>query len=164
MDCGVPFCHTGARSTTSSRLERPGLQRPLAGCNSTPACHQQLPEFTAASAPPRAKPLACWHHQPPVSIKLIERSIVERAWDEAGFSLSLRSRHRQARRVVGSGLRLPPRQQLRRGHSVTVYEKAIIGDFCATASQLKLEKHVIDRRIEQMRAEGVTFVTNAHVA
>ncbi len=69
--------------------------------------------------------------------------------------------------VVGSGpAGLAAAQQLRRsGHSVTVYEKndRIGGLLRYGIPNFKLEKHVIDRRLEQMRAEGVTFVTNAHV-
>ena len=69
--------------------------------------------------------------------------------------------------IVGSGpAGLAAAQQLRRaGHSVTVYEKndRIGGLLRYGIPNFKLEKHVVDRRLEQMRAEGVTFVTNAHV-
>ncbi len=107
-------------------------------------------------------------NQPPVSIKLIERSIVERAWDE-GWIKPEPPQEKTGKRVavVGSGpAGLAAAQQLRRaGHSVTVYEKndRIGGLLRYGIPNFKLEKHVIDRRLEQMRAEGVTFVTNAHV-
>ncbi len=107
-------------------------------------------------------------NQPPVSIKLIEKSIVERAWDE-GWIHPEPPEHNTGKRVavVGSGpAGLAAAQQLRRaGHSVTVYEKndRIGGLLRYGIPNFKLEKHVIDRRLEQMRAEGVTFLTNAHV-
>jgi glutamate synthase (NADPH/NADH) small chain len=107
-------------------------------------------------------------NQPAVSIKLIEKSIVERGWAE-GWIRPEPPEHNTGKRVavVGSGpAGLAAAQQLRRaGHSVTVYEKndRIGGLMRYGIPNFKLEKHVVDRRIEQMRAEGVTFVTNAHV-
>jgi glutamate synthase (NADPH/NADH) small chain len=106
--------------------------------------------------------------QPPVSIKLIERSVVERAWEEGWIHPEPPEQNTGKRvAVVGSGpAGLAAAQQLRRaGHSVTVYEKndRIGGLMRYGIPNFKLEKHVIDRRLEQMRAEGVTFVTNAHV-
>jgi len=83
--------------------------------------------------------------QPPVSIKLIERSIVERAWDEGWIQPELRSSHRQARRRGRQrAFGLAAAQQLRRaGHSVTVYEKAdrIGGLLRYGIPNFKLEKH-----------------------
>ena len=84
-------------------------------------------------------------------------------------SIPSRREHNTGKRVavVGSGpAGLAAAQQLRRaGHSVTVYEKndRIGGLLRYGIPNFKLEKHVIDRRLEQMRAEGVTFLTNAHV-
>jgi glutamate synthase (NADPH/NADH) small chain len=107
-------------------------------------------------------------NQPAVSIKLIERSIVERAWDE-GWIRPEPPEQASGKRVavVGSGpAGLAAAQQLRRaGHSVTVYEKndRVGGLLRYGIPNFKLEKHVIDRRVEQMRAEGVVFVTNTHV-
>jgi glutamate synthase (NADPH/NADH) small chain len=107
-------------------------------------------------------------NQPPVSIKLIERSIVERAWDEGWIHPEPPEQATGKRvAVVGSGpAGLAAAQQLRRaGHSVTVFEKndRIGGLLRYGIPNFKLEKHVVDRRIEQMRAEGVVFQTNAHV-
>jgi glutamate synthase (NADPH/NADH) small chain len=107
-------------------------------------------------------------NQPPVSIKLIERSIVERAWDE-GWIRPEPPEQASGKRVavVGSGpAGLAAAQQLRRaGHSVTLFEKAdrIGGLLRYGIPNFKLEKHILDRRIDQMRAEGVVFETNAHV-
>jgi glutamate synthase (NADPH/NADH) small chain len=106
--------------------------------------------------------------QPPVSIKLMERSVVERGWDEGWIHPEPPETNTGKRvAVVGSGPSgLAAAQQLRRaGHSVTVYEKndRIGGLMRYGIPNFKLEKHVLDRRIHQMRAEGVTFVTNAHV-
>ncbi len=170
MDCGVPFCHTGCPVNNlipdwndlvyNGRWE--AAVRRLHATNN-------FPEFTGRICPaPCEAACVLGIDQPPVSIKLIERSVVERAWDE-GWIRPEPPEHNTGKRVavVGSGPSgLAAAQQLRRaGHSVTVYEKndRIGGLLRYGIPNFKLEKHVIDRRIQQMRAEGVTFVTNAHV-
>lgn len=170
MDCGVPFCHSGCPVNNlipdwndlayNNRWER-AIRRLHATNN--------FPEFTGRICPaPCEAACVLGIDQPPVSIKLIERSIVERAWEE-GWILPEPPEHNTGKRVavVGSGPSgLAAAQQLRRaGHSVTVYEKndRIGGLLRYGIPNFKLEKHVIDRRIRQMRAEGVTFLTNAHV-
>jgi glutamate synthase (NADPH) small chain len=170
MDCGVPFCHTGCPVNNiipdwndlvySNRWE--AAIRRLHATNN-------FPEFTGRICPaPCEAACVLGITEPPVSIKLIERSIVERAWDE-GFIRPEPPEHNTGKRVavVGSGPSgLAAAQQLRRaGHSVTVYEKndRIGGLLRYGIPNFKLEKHVIDRRIAQMKAEGVTFLTNAHV-
>jgi glutamate synthase (NADPH/NADH) small chain len=170
MDCGVPFCHTGCPVNNiipdwndlvySNRWE--AAIRRLHATNN-------FPEFTGRICPaPCEAACVLGITEPPVSIKLIERSIVERAWDE-GFIRPEPPEHNTGKRVavVGSGpAGLAAAQQLRRaGHSVTVYEKAdrIGGLLRYGIPNFKLEKHVIDRRIAQMKAEGVTFLTDAHV-
>jgi glutamate synthase (NADPH/NADH) small chain len=107
-------------------------------------------------------------NEPPVTIKLIEKTIVERAWEEGWIEPELpeiRTSKRIA--VVGSGpAGLAAAQQLNRaGHVVTVFEKAdrIGGLLRYGIPDFKLEKRVLDRRLEQMMAEGVEFQTNAHV-
>jgi glutamate synthase (NADPH/NADH) small chain len=107
-------------------------------------------------------------NQPAVTIKQIEKNIVERAFHEGWIRPEpprIRSRKRVA--IVGSGpAGLAAAQQLcRAGHSVVVYEKAdrIGGLLRYGIPQFKLEKHIIDRRLEQMSAEGVKFVTGAEV-
>ena len=170
MDCGVPFCHSGCPVNNlipdwndlvySNRWEA-AIKR----LHST----NNFPEFTGRICPaPCEAACVLGINQPPVSIKLIERSIVERGWAE-GWIHPEPPEHSTGKRVavVGSGpAGLAAAQQLRRaGHAVTVYEKndRIGGLLRYGIPNFKLEKHVVDRRIEQMRAEGVKFVTNAHV-
>ncbi|HEY1255169.1 MAG TPA: glutamate synthase subunit beta, partial [Terracidiphilus sp.] len=170
MDCGVPFCHTGCPVNNlipdwndlayNNRWE-PAIRR----LHST----NNFPEFTGRICPaPCEAACVLGISQPAVSIKLLEKSIVERGWEEGWIHPEPPEQNTGKRvAVVGSGpAGLAAAQQLRRaGHSVTVYEKAdrIGGLLRYGIPNFKLEKHVVDRRIEQMRAEGVTFVTNAHV-
>jgi glutamate synthase (NADPH/NADH) small chain len=170
MDCGVPFCHTGCPVNNlipdwndlayNNRWER-AIRRLHATNN--------FPEFTGRICPaPCEASCVLGIDQPPVSIKVIEKSIVERAWEE-GWINPEPPENNTGRRVavVGSGpAGLAAAQQLRRaGHSVTVYEKndRIGGLLRYGIPNFKLEKHYIERRLRQMRAEGVTFLTNAHV-
>jgi len=170
MDCGVPFCHTGCPVNNiipdwndlvyNNRWE--AAIRRLHATNN-------FPEFTGRICPaPCEAACVLGITEPPVSIKLIERSIVERAWDE-GWIRPEPPENNTGKKVavVGSGPSgLAAAQQLRRaGHSVTVYEKndRIGGLLRYGIPNFKLEKHVIDRRIAQMKAEGVTFLINAHV-
>ena len=170
MDCGVPFCHTGCPVNNlipdwndlvyNGRWE--AAVRRLHATNN-------FPEFTGRICPaPCEASCVLGIDQPPVSIKLIERSIVERGWEE-GWIQPEPPEYNTGKRVavVGSGpAGLAAAQQLRRaGHSVTVYEKndRIGGLLRYGIPNFKLEKHVLDRRIEQMRAEGITFITNANV-
>jgi glutamate synthase (NADPH/NADH) small chain len=170
MDCGVPFCHTGCPVNNiipdwndlvyTGRFE--AAIRRLHATNN-------FPEFTGRICPaPCEAACVLGIDQPPVSIKVIERNIVDRAWDE-GWIHPEPPEQNTGRRVavVGSGpAGLAAAQQLRRaGHSVTVYEKAdrIGGLLRYGIPNFKLEKHHVDRRIQQMKAEGVTFLTSAHV-
>jgi glutamate synthase (NADPH/NADH) small chain len=170
MDCGVPFCHTGCPVNNlipdwndlvyNNRWE--SAIRRLHATNN-------FPEFTGRICPaPCEQACVLGINQPPVSIKLIEKSIIEHAWEQ-GWIKPEPPEEKTGKRVavVGSGpAGLAAAQQLRRaGHSVTVYEKndRIGGLLRYGIPNFKLEKHVIDRRLGQMRAEGITFVTEAHV-
>jgi len=170
MDCGVPFCHTGCPVNNlipdwNDLVYNNRWEAAIRRLHST----NNFPEFTGRICPaPCEAACVLGINQPPVSIKLIERSIVERGWDEGWIRPEAPERSTGKRvAVVGSGpAGLAAAQQLRRaGHSVTVYEKndRIGGLLRYGIPNFKLEKHIVDRRIEQMRAEGVQFITNAHI-
>ena len=170
MDCGVPFCHTGCPVNNlipdwNDLVYNGRWEAAIRRLHAT----NNFPEFTGRICPAPCE-AACVLDitEPAVSIKLIERSVVERAWDEGWIHPEPPEQNTGKRvAVVGSGpAGLAAAQQLRRaGHSVTVYEKAdrIGGLLRYGIPNFKLEKHIIERRIQQMRDEGVTFVTNAHV-
>jgi glutamate synthase (NADPH/NADH) small chain len=170
MDCGVPFCHTGCPVNNlipdwNDLVYGNRWEAAIRRLHST----NNFPEFTGRICPaPCEAACVLGINQPPVSIKLIERSIVERAWDEGWIHPEPPEQATGKRvAVVGSGpAGLAAAQQLRRaGHSVTVFEKndRIGGLLRYGIPNFKLEKHIVDRRIEQMKAEGVVFQTNAHV-
>jgi len=170
MDCGVPFCHTGCPLNNSvpdwnDMVYRSRWQNAIRALHAT----NNFPEFTGRVCPaPCEAACVLGINAPPVSIKQIEKGIVERAWAE-GWITPEPPAARTGRRVavVGSGpAGLAAAQQLNRaGHSVTVFEKAdrIGGLLRYGIPDFKLEKRFIDRRLEQLRAEGVVFRTNAHV-
>jgi glutamate synthase (NADPH/NADH) small chain len=170
MDCGVPFCHTGCPVNNlipdwNDLVYNNRWEVAIRSLHST----NNFPEFTGRICPaPCEAACVLGINQPPVSIKLIERSIVERAWDEGWIHPEPPEQATgKLVAVVGSGpAGLAAAQQLRRaGHSVTVFEKndRIGGLLRYGIPNFKLEKHILDRRIEQLQAEGVNFQTNAHV-
>jgi len=170
MDCGIPFCHTGCPVSNIipdwNDLVWHGRWR-----EASRVLHatNNFPEFTGRICPaPCEAACVLGINEPPVTIKNIEKTIVDRAWDE-GWIVPELPPFRTGKRVavIGSGpAGLAAAQQLARaGHSVTVFEKAdrIGGLLRYGIPNFKMEKHLIDRRIAQMRAEGVEFVVNAHV-
>ena len=170
MDCGVPFCHTGCPVQNIipdwNDLVWHGRWREASRVlHST----NNFPEFTGRICPaPCEAACVLGINEPPVTIKNVEKTIVDRAWDEGWIVPELppmRTGKRVA--VVGSGpAGMAAAQQLARaGHTVTLFEKAdrIGGLLRYGIPNFKMEKHLIDRRVEQMRAEGVEFVVNAHV-
>ena len=170
MDCGVPFCHSGCPVNNlipdwNDLVYNNRWEVAIRRLHST----NNFPEFTGRICPaPCEAACVLGINQPAVSIKLIEKSIVERAWDEGWIRPEPPEQSTgKLVAVIGSGPSgLAAAQQLRRaGHSVTVYEKSdrLGGLLRYGIPNFKLEKYVIDRRIEQMRAEGVEFETNAHV-
>ncbi len=170
MDCGIPFCHTGCPVSNIipdwNDLVWHGRWREASRVlHST----NNFPEFTGRICPaPCEAACVLGINEPPVTIKNIEKTIVDRAWDE-GWIVPEPPRYQTGKRVavVGSGpAGLAAAQQLARaGHAVTVFEKAdrIGGLLRYGIPNFKMEKHLIDRRIDQMRAEGVEFVMNSHV-
>ncbi|MGA2482780.1 MAG: glutamate synthase subunit beta [Candidatus Acidiferrales bacterium] len=170
MDCGVPFCHTGCPVNNvipdwNDLVYRDHWKEAIRILHAT----NNFPEFTGRICPaPCEAACVLGINEPPVTIKVIEKTIVERAWQE-GWIKPEPPEARTVKRVavVGSGpAGLAAAQQLNRaGHAVTVFEKAdrVGGLLRYGIPDFKLEKHVLDRRLEQMTAEGVRFQTRAHV-
>jgi glutamate synthase (NADPH/NADH) small chain len=170
MDCGIPFCHTGCPVSNIipdwNDLVWHGRWR-----EASRVLHatNNFPEFTGRICPaPCEAACVLGINEPAVTIKNIEKTIVDRAWEEGWIVPELPASKTGKRvAVIGSGpAGLAAAQQLARaGHSVTVFEKAdrIGGLLRYGIPNFKMEKHLIDRRIAQMRLEGVEFVVNAHV-
>jgi glutamate synthase (NADPH) small chain len=165
MDCGIPFCHEGCplgnlipewndlvyKDDWSDAIER------LHATNN-------FPEFTGRLCPaPCEAACVLGINEDPVTIERIEYEIVERAWSEGWVAPQAAiTRTGRAVAVVGSGpAGLAAAQQLARaGHRVTVFERAEKpgGLLRYGIPEFKMEKAVLDRRLAQMEAEGVTFV------
>ncbi len=170
MDCGVPFCHTGCPVNNiipdwNDLVYKNRWAEAIRVLHST----NNFPEFTGRVCPaPCEAACVLGINEPPVTIKQIEKAIVEHAWRE-GWIVPEPPAVRTGKlvAVVGSGpAGLAAAQQLNRaGHTVTVFEKAdrIGGLLRYGIPDFKLEKRFIDRRIEQMEAEGVVFRTGAHI-
>jgi glutamate synthase (NADPH/NADH) small chain len=170
MDCGVPFCHTGCPLNNiipdwNDLAFRDRWKDAIRTLHST----NNFPEFTGRVCPaPCEAACVLGINEPPVAIKLIERSIIDYAFEQGWIKPEppeVRTGKRVA--VVGSGpAGLAAAQQLNRaGHTVVVYEKAdrVGGLLRYGIPDFKMEKHHIDRRTQQMEAEGVEFVVNANV-
>jgi glutamate synthase (NADPH/NADH) small chain len=170
MDCGVPFCHTGCPLTNiipdwNDLVYRGRWREAIRVLHAT----NNFPEFTGRICPaPCEAACVLGISEPPVTIKQIEKTIVDRAFAE-GLIVPEPPQNITGKRVaiVGSGpAGLAAAQQLRRaGHAVAVYEKndRIGGLMRYGIPNFKMEKHLIDRRLDQMRAEGVEFLPNAHI-
>jgi glutamate synthase (NADPH/NADH) small chain len=170
MDCGIPFCHHGCPVDNlipdfNELVYKQDWKRALDVLHST----NNFPEFTGRICPAPCE-AACTLAiaGDPVGIKSIEHKIIDRGW-EAGWVVPQPPLRKTGKRVaiVGSGpAGLACAQQLARaGHAVTVFEKhdRAGGLLRYGIPDFKLEKSHIDRRLEQMRAEGVTFRTGVYV-
>jgi glutamate synthase (NADPH/NADH) small chain len=170
MDCGVPFCHTGCPLNNiipdwNDFVYRDRWKDAIRTLHAT----NNFPEWTGRICPaPCEAACVLGINEPPVTIKVIEKTIIEHAFKE-GWIKPEPPQFRTGKKiaVIGSGpAGLAAAQQLNRaGHWVTVFEKwdRIGGLLRYGIPDFKMEKWTIDRRLEQMSAEGVKFVTNAHV-
>ncbi len=169
MDCGVPFCHTGCPVNNlipdwNDLVFRDRWRDAVRVLHST----NNFPEFTGRICPaPCEAACVLGINEPPVAIKTIEKTIIEHAFHEGWIRPELppvRTGKRVA--VVGSGpAGLAAAQQLTRaGHSVVVFEKADKpgGLLRYGIPEFKMEKWVLDRRLDQLEAEGVEFRCNAN--
>ncbi|MFM7149331.1 MAG: glutamate synthase subunit beta, partial [Gemmataceae bacterium] len=179
MDCGVPFCHTGLVLENMASgcpinnlipewndLVYRGLWREAyESLNKT----NNFPEFTGRVCPaPCEGACVLGINEPPVTIKSIECAIIDHAFEE-GWIVPEPPENRSGKKVaiVGSGpAGLACADQLNRaGHWITVYERAdrIGGLLTYGIPNMKLDKGVVQRRVDLLQAEGVAFVTNCEV-
>ncbi len=172
MDCGIPFCQSTSGCPIDNLIpEWNDLVYHGRWKEASERLHQtnNFPEFTGRTCPaPCEGACVLGITDPPVSIKNIENAIVDRAFEE-GWITSNRPAVRTGKKVaiIGSGpAGLSAADQLNKvGHEVTVYERAdrIGGLLMYGIPNMKLDKGVVERRLDLMRAEGVNFVTNADV-
>ena len=170
MDCGIPFCHQGCPVNNiipdwNDLVYRDRWAEAIEVLHST----NNFPEFTGRICPAPCEASCTLNLEDvPVAIKTIEQAIVERAWNEGWIKpeLGRLSTGRKVAVVGGGPAGLAAAQQLARaGHHVVVYEKnaAVGGLLRYGIPDFKLDKAVVERRVAQMRAEGVEFRTGAHV-
>src|SRR5690606_31752257 len=170
MNCGIPYCHNGCPVNNqipdwNHLVYESDWRNALDNLHST----NNFPEFTGRVCPAPCE-AACTLNiiDQPVTIKSIECAIVDRGWKEGWIEPQVPARKTgKTVAVVGSGpAGLACAQQLARaGHDVVVFEKAdrAGGLLRYGIPDFKMEKHLIDRRMDQMRAEGVEFRFNQHV-
>jgi len=170
MDCGIPFCHQGCPVNNNipdwnDLVYRNDWRNAIDVLHST----NNFPEFTGRICPAPCEAACTLNLEDiPVTIKSIECSIVDRAWQEGWIKPEIAS-HKTGKKVavIGGGpAGMAAAQQLARaGHAVEVYERQdrVGGLLRYGIPDFKMEKHYIDRRVEQMEAEGVVFHVNAHV-
>jgi len=170
MDCGTPFCNSGCPVNNvipdfNDLVFRGDWQSAIDVLHST----NNFPEFTGRVCPAPCEAACTLNvNDDAVGIKSIEHAIIDRAWAEGWVTPQLpKAKTGRTVAVVGSGpAGLAAAQQLARaGHDVTVFEKnsRIGGLLRYGIPDFKMEKSHIDRRIEQMQAEGVTFRTGVLV-
>ncbi len=170
MDCGIPFCHQGCPVNNiipdwNDLVYQGNWQEALSVLQST----NNFPEFTGRICPAPCEASCTLNiDDNPVTIKTIECAIIDKGWENNWITPQI-AEHKTGKRVavVGSGpAGMACAQQLARaGHEVEVFEKQdrIGGLLRYGIPDFKMEKHIIDRRMAQMQAEGVSFHTEAHV-
>ena len=179
MNCGVPFCQAGMNimgMTSGCPLHNLVPEwNDLLYTNNWEQAYNRLtktnnfPEFTSRVCPALCEAACtCGHWEDPVTCKANEHGIIENAY-EKGYAAAKPPRVRTGKKVaiIGSGpAGLAAADQLnKRGHSVTVFERddRVGGLLMYGIPNMKLEKWVIDRKINIMKEEGVEFITNANV-
>jgi glutamate synthase (NADPH/NADH) small chain len=169
MDCGTPFCHSGCPlGNIIPEFNDAVYKGDWALAYQILSSTNNFPEFTGRLCPaPCEASCVLGINKPPVAIEFIEKSVIEKAFD-LGFVKSDRGTATGKRvAVVGSGpAGLAAAEQLNKaGHEVVVFEKsdAVGGLLRYGIPDFKLEKEIIDRRINLIADAGVQFLTNAHV-
>ena len=165
MDCGIPFCHKGCPLGNiipdwNDLVYRGRWKEAIDRLHST----NNFPEFTGRICPaPCEEACVLGINDDPVTIKQIEKQIIDHALQGGLDRAAAAARSAPARRSRSSARARPAwpcaQQLARAGHLVTVFERAdrIGGLLRYGIPDFKMEKHLIDRRMEQMEAEGVTF-------
>ncbi len=170
MDCGIPFCQTGCPVNNiipdwNDLVYGNRWREALEVLHST----NNFPEFTGRICPAPCEAACVLNiNDDPVTIKTIERAIIDKGWEEGWVAPQIPARKTGKRvAVVGSGpAGLACAQQLARaGHAVVLFERndRIGGLLRYGIPDFKMEKHLIDRRMQQMQAEGVEFRINQHI-
>jgi glutamate synthase (NADPH/NADH) small chain len=170
MDCGIPFCHKGCPLGNiipdwNDLVYRNRWKDAIERLHST----NNFPEFTGRICPAPCEEACVLNiNDDPVTIKNIEKSIIDYAFREGWVGPQLPDRKTgKTVAVIGSGpAGMACAQQLARaGHEVTLFERddRVGGLLRYGIPDFKMEKHLIDRRMAQMAAEGVTFKTGVHV-
>jgi len=170
MDCGIPFCHSGCPLGNlipdfNDKVYKGHWKEAAKILHAT----NNFPEFTGRLCPaPCEEACVLGINEDPVSIENIEKNIVETAFNEGWITARPPAqRSEKSIAIIGSGPSgLAAAQQLNRaGHYVTVFERdnRIGGLLRYGIPDFKLEKHIIDRRIDILKEEGITFKTNANV-
>ncbi|MEU7434231.1 glutamate synthase subunit beta [Streptomyces sioyaensis] len=170
MDCGIPFCHNGCPlGNLIPEWNDYAYREDWTEASERLHATNNFPEFTGRLCPaPCESACVLGINQPPVTIKNVEVSIIDKAWDNGDVTPQPPERlSGKTVAVIGSGpAGLAAAQQLTRaGHTVAVYERAdrIGGLLRYGIPEFKMEKRHINRRIEQMRAEGTKFRTEVEI-